>query len=570
MSIINLYSVADKSYFETDICIVGSGPAGWTLAEELRDSRFRILMVESGGLAIDPKAEALNEIENVGTRVHNGRSRVLGGTNGRSMPFDEIDFEQRRWVPLSGWPFGATEMANYVDRAAAHLGSGPYYEKGERRALPKGLRRRPAVDPAHLHQACWETPPVMDFGQILSTRRHSNLRVLVQATVTHLNTDQSGRVIQSVEVTDGNGRRADIHAPVVVLCAGGVENARILLYSNRHDPAGVGNAHDVVGRYLMDHPRDFELLARVDPADADQFRDLFGPHMLDGVRGRHEFSFGFKLSPERQRAEQLLNAAAWPYEVIADSDPFEATIRLARMPRKTAFRDATLVMSQPGMLARGAYARLIQRQRVRRKIERIGFLVSSEQLPDPESRVQLSSRRDWLGLPVSKIDWRINEMEARSQAALAQTIASEFARLGLPRVRLAEWAREGNLSGARFEDGCHPTGTTRMSTDPRKGVVDENCQVHGVEGLFIAGSSVFPTGSHANPTLMILALAVRLADHLRQALAHRIYLVQERRLPSCLTIPDRQRCRCYANLERCRCPFLSEVSYDASKAVSPG
>jgi choline dehydrogenase-like flavoprotein len=520
MIINDLQSITNVSSIETDVCIIGSGPAGGTLAEELRTSDFRILVVESGGHSIEAKTEALNEIENVGAQLHNGRSRVLGGTskrwNGRSMPFDEIDFEQRPWIPLSGWPFRAADIAEYVDRASVHLCSGPYHEQGERRPLPGGLPRHTAVDPDQLHPACWENAPATDFGQVLSTRRNPNLWVLVRATVTHLNTDESGRVIQSVELADSNGQRLNVKARVVVLCAGGMENARILLYSNRRDPAGVGNRYDTVGRYLMDHPRDFELIARVDAEDADRFRNLFGPHMLDGARGRHEFSFGFKLSPVRQRAERLLNAAAWPYEVISDSDPFEAARRLARNSREGLLRDARLLVSQPALLARGAHARLVRRQRVRRKVERIGFLVASEQLPDSDSRVQLSLRKDWLGLPISRIDWRINELEARSQAVLAEKIASEFGRLGLPRVHLAEWVSQGDPAGARFEDGCHPIGTTRMATDPRKGVVDANCRVHGVEGLYIAGSSVFPTGSHANPTLMILALAVRLADHLKE------------------------------------------------------
>lgn len=285
MSIDDLRSVEGTSLLKTDLCLIGSGPAGWAIAEELRHSGLRILMVESGGRSVEPQTAILNEIEDVGTRLHNGRCRVLGGTsntwNGRCMPFDEIDYQERSWVPRSGWPFDAAAMAPYVDRASEHLGSGPYYEGTERRPIPEGLRPRPDIDPTLMHSACWENPAVIDFGRLLTTRRNPNLWVLVRATVTHLNTDESGRTIQSVEVADAGGKRFTVQARAVVLCAGGVENPRILLYSNRLQPAGIGNHHDAVGRYLMDHPRDFELIARVNARDADTFRDLFGPYRLD-------------------------------------------------------------------------------------------------------------------------------------------------------------------------------------------------------------------------------------------------------------------------------------------------
>lgn len=522
MSINDLRTVSDTDLLKTDLCLVGSGPSGWVIAEELRDSGLHILMVESGGRLIDPQAEALNEIEDIGTPLFNGRTRVLGGTskiwNGRCMPFDEIDYEKRPWVTKSGWPFMAEKMAPYVNRASEHLGVGPYYEGITRRPIPEGLRKRPAVEPRLMLSACWEDPAIIDFGFLLTTRQNSNLQVLIRATVTHLNTDATGGRIQSVEVADANGRRLTIQTRAIVLCAGGIENARILLYSNRHHPSGLGNQHDTVGRYLMDHPRDFELIARFDVEYANKFRDLFGPYKLDSSRGRHDFSYGFKLSAALQRSERLLNTGAWPYEIRAENDPFQAIRRLAKGPRRNALHDAGLVMSQAGLIARGLHARLVKRQRVRRKVVGIGFLVSSEQQPNPESRVELGKRLDWLGLPGAKIDWRVGELEARSQAKLAQTIAAEFKCLGLPRVQLAEWVRKERFADAKFVDGCHPMGTTRMAVDARDGVVNANSEVHGVHRLYVAGSSVFPTGSHANPTLMIVALAVRLADHLEKIL----------------------------------------------------
>ena len=257
MSITDLRAIDGGTPIETDLCLVGSGPAGWAIAEELRDSGLRILMLESGGSAVHPDTELLNEIEDVGTPLFNGRTRALGGTShlwaGRCIPFDDIDYEARQWMELSGWPFRADAMTAYVDRAAEHLGAGPYFDGDERRPMPEGLCPRPAVNLSLMRPTWWENPAYINFGRVLTERRNPNLWVLVHATVTHLNTGTSGRRIESVEVTDADGRRLTVRARAVVLCAGGVENPRILLYSNRVNPAGLGNAHGAVGRYLMDH-----------------------------------------------------------------------------------------------------------------------------------------------------------------------------------------------------------------------------------------------------------------------------------------------------------------------------
>jgi choline dehydrogenase-like flavoprotein len=334
----------------------------------------------------------------------------------------------------------------------------------------------------------------------------------VHATATHLDTDASGRHLKSVEIADPEGKRSTVRARAVVLCAGGVENARILLYSNRILPNGVGNTNDVVGRYFMDHPRDPDLTVRFNTSDADRVRAFFGPYRLDGARHRNSFVHGFALSYEMQRRHGLLNCTAWPFEIISADDPILAAKRLAAGPKR-AIRDIGLVVSQPGVVLRALHARLIAGQRARPRIDRIGFLVGSEQSPDPDSRIRLSERRDRLGLPLSRINWRIGAQERASQAMLAQLIATEFQRMGLPRAHLAEWVTSNRHEDAVLVDGCHPIGTTRMSSDPRYGVVDAECQVHGVEGLYVAGSSIFPTGGHANPTLMIVAFAVRRSHH---------------------------------------------------------
>ncbi len=510
----DLRVIDTDSPIDTDVCIVGSGPAGWTIAEELRDSALRILMLESGGLDHEPESEALNEVDSVGAPFQNERDRRLGGTSnlwsGRCVALDDIDYEAREWVPLSGWPFASDTVAGYLDRAREYLGAGACEPGGQRPAI-KATQTRPDVDPDLLRHVCWEDTEPVNFRRRLMASSNANLRVFLHATVTHLTTDSTGTHIESVEVATSLTKRTTVRARSVVLCAGGVENARIMLYSNRITQSGVGNAHDVVGRYFMDHPRDVELLVRFELRDAARVRQMFGPWRLSR---RNVVSYGLALSPKRQRRDALLNCAAWPHEHLAPTDPLEAAKRLVAGPRTEVARDVRHVMSQPFIVVRGLRARLVN-QYVRHKIDRIGFRLSSEQVPDRESRICLSERRDRLGLPISQINWRIGQHEKASQAALAKEIESEFGRLGLPRANLPEWVRDGQYEEAALIDGSHPIGATRMANSPRYGVVNSDCQVHGVEGLYVAGSSIFPTAGHANPTLVIVALAVRLSDHLR-------------------------------------------------------
>jgi choline dehydrogenase-like flavoprotein len=510
---------------------VGSGPAGWTIAEELRNSGLRILILESGGLEREPDADALNQIESVGAPLFNGRDRVLGGTSynwaGRCISLDNIDYEKRPWVPFSGWPFGSETIEPHLDRASQHLGISSY-RPDVNGPLPDSISKPPDFDHLLLRTVWYRfsrdgaNPTPIRFARLFLTHRNPNMRVLVHATVTHLNTGSSGAHLESVEIADPQGKRATVRARAVVLCAGGIENARILLYSNRIISNGVGNTYDIVGRFLMDHPIDPELIVRFDMRDVDRVRALFKPSKLDGAPGRQVFVNGLALSPERQRRDGLLNCAAWPFEIYAEDDPVEAAKRLITGRRAQALRDARLVISQPGMVMRAIHAGLLGSELVRHKIDRIGFRATSEQRPDPDSRIRLSGRRDRLGLPIAEIDWRISTQEKASQAALAQCIAHEFNRLGLPQAYIADWARDGGYEDAVFVDACHPSGATRMAESPRCGVVDAECQVHGVGGLYVAGSSVFPTGGHANPTLMIAALAVRLAHHLRERLSTKV------------------------------------------------
>jgi choline dehydrogenase-like flavoprotein len=536
MPVRDLRAISRDEHLEADFCIVGSGPAGATVALELAHTKARVLLVESGGLKREAGTDMLNEIESVGwPRVMDQwlvRNRMLGGTSntwaGRSAAFDEIDYEPRDWVPHSGWPFKADEMTPYLDRSASRLGLVANIGQTDRGFWNPARRHlsRPLIDEKLLRSCFWQfsrdaTNPnaSVNFGESLRSSGTNNLDVILNATVTHVNTNQAGTAVESIDVRDLDGEARKISSRCIILSAGGTENARLLLASNSLHSCGVGNQRDLVGRFLMDHLKG--TIGSFDPRKTQTLRSWFGQYFIKGPIGNHRTLRGLRLSPEYQRAENLLNGAVFTeeYEFIAPDDPWIAMKRLLR-GKPPALRDAVNVGSNLHLVGQGLFRYLVEKSSLPRKLEKLELRCIVEQQPDPASRVTLSTRADRFGVPLSRIDWKVNEQEQRTIKAIAKVLKTEFERLQIEQPRLEGWITENQDLPEYFQDIAHPTGTTRMSADPASGVVDPQCQVHGVYGLFIAGSSVFPTSGHANPTQMIVALAIRLADRLKNRIVN--------------------------------------------------
>jgi choline dehydrogenase-like flavoprotein len=264
----------------------------------------------------------------------------------------------------------------------------------------------------------------------------------------------------------------------------------------------------------MDHPR--ATLGDFSVGTAEAVQSRFGLFQLKREAKAHFYAYGLALSPELQRKEGLLNCAAFLTEHRAADDPWEAIKRLYARKSDNVLQDTLAIASSPGLVVDGVRHRVLEGRNVPHKLDRLVIDCLVEQVPDRDSRVTLSDQPDPLGIPRARVHWKISELEKRSVMRLAQLFASEVGRIGFAPPVLAGWVRDNRPDQAVFCDVAHPTGTTRMADDPRQGVVDPNCRLHGVEGVYIAGSSVFPTAGHANPTLMIVALALRLADRLKQ------------------------------------------------------
>lgn len=535
MSIVDLRNLEHDITIDADLCIIGSGPAGLSIAKEFAGTNLQVWVLESGGFQEEAETQALYEIESVGVPrlpQTQARNRILGGSThtwfGRSASFNEMDYKPRHWVPFSGWPINSDDLASYLERASHNLGLTPSnYDETLVSAL--GISHSDLqINSSLLRNQFWQYSKVSNqqrepvrFGKdfLSKVRDVPNIHILLHANVTHINTNSEGTKAESVDISTLEHKTGKVRAKAFVLCCGGVENARVLLASNRVLPQGVGNQNDMVGRFLADHPG--TILGEFDTKDVAKVYRYFGNYWAFDERGKHYYNRGFALSQAIQEKEGLLNCAAYVNPEVDFYDPWEAAKRLKARIKKSVkvtnpvYEDILSIFGNPKTLADGTFQQIVKKRPPYSKVNKLELFCLTEQLPDPESRVLLSNQKDALGMPLSKLDWRISDLEKESVHRLSLLVKQEFERLNLPSLRLREWLSCDKSWRPMFKDRYHPSCSTRMSINPKEGVVDINCQVHDVSGLYVAGSSTFPTAGFANPTLMIIAMSIRIADRLK-------------------------------------------------------
>jgi choline dehydrogenase-like flavoprotein len=410
-------------------------------------------------------------------------------------------------------------MMPYIDRSSKYLGLGIGNGITDDRIWALSGHQQPTIelDTDKLIPTFWQfsRDPINQYDRVrfgrLAPDLGSNVTLITNATVLRINATETAAAVESVEFAGVGGRRWTLPASTVVLCAGGIENARLLLSSDNVASQGLGNDKDLVGRFLMDHPRG--TVARFPLKKAKGVLSKFAIFKSHAA-GANLFQPGVRLSPTIQRSEQLLNCATWVDERLAPDDPWDALIHFLRR-EPNARPDVRAMLANSGLLIYGLKEHFISHRALPRKLAEITLEAMCEQPPNPDSRIVLSDRHDRLGMRISRIDWRVTEEEARAMRRVAELMVDQLISMGIEPPVLEEWVRDRAMPPHEIRDVAHPTGTTRMADDPADGVVDAQCQVHSVKGLFIAGSSVFPTAGQANPTQMIVALALRLADTLK-------------------------------------------------------
>ena len=515
----------DREDIETDICIVGAGAAGIAMACELANTRLRVVLMESGDFKFRHWPQLLYRGRNIGLpsfSIAKSRLRQFGGSTtqwaGQCRPLDAIDFEKRDWIPRSGWPLGRDTLDPYYARAHKVCSLGPYdyrpeaWEQVDDGPLP--------VDSTELEARIYQFSQRPDFGIAYceTLTRADNIDVFLNTNLVEIETEAPAREISRLRFVTLSGQKLRVKAKAYVLACGGIENARLLLASNRVAPRGIGNDHDLVGRYFMDHP--FFFMGVFEPAEPRFDRSF---HVIEKY-GALQVNAAFGLTERRQREERLNGASVYFIRRARSkslgsyfSPGGVAFARLVEIVRHSELPDGRLLQDLAGTVTGiGAVIATVLKQ-AREAIRPDPVLVlraTIEPTPRADSRVMLDRARDRLGMPRANVDWRVSADDRRGLDRLLDCMRTEMPSMGLGRI-VEDANRNSDGWHASMSGGKHHIGTTRMHVDPRQGVVNPDCRVHGISNLFVAGSSVFPTAGYVNPTLTIVALALRLADHLK-------------------------------------------------------
>ena len=540
--IIDARSLTPDDVLETQVCIIGAGPSGITLAVEFANQNFQVCLVESGGIDCDSDTQSLSEGVVVGDPYPDlkaGRRRQFGGfshcweaQNGykeygwRCLPFDQIDFEQRDWLPYSGWPFTKADLDPFYERAHRVCKAGPYTYKVEDWEEGKAVRLPFKSDriTSSMSQFAPRAPFTHEHRETINESK--NITTLLYANVVEIETDETAQTVTRLRIACLSNKQIWLKAKIVILATGGIENARLLLASNRQQPSGLGNQNDLVGRFFMERPI---LSCQLIPFDRKLF-DLTDLYDIYNVKGTPVMA-RIHLTEEVLRRERLLNNGT---QMFPRAKPRQREATLALRSLLAAIRNGKpsqdwfehLKVALKGVdyiVAAGFWGAVRKLPSLRRgdwsylpnekqRFSEFEIFYQLEQAPDPNNRVLLSSQSDRLGQPKVEVHWRLNPIDIENALRVQEIWAEEFAKAGFGEL---QFPRAGEPLKFEKEVMYHHMGTTRMHVDPKQGVVDANCQVHGISNLFIAGSSVFPTAGYANPTLTIIALSIKLADHVK-------------------------------------------------------
>jgi choline dehydrogenase-like flavoprotein len=563
---IDARTVADGEIIQTDICIIGAGAAGITLARQFSDQPFRVIVLESGDIKADSATQSLYAGKSTGLPYYPldaARLRMFGGTTNHwgatCRPFSPFDFEMRDWIPNSGWPIKKDDVQPYYDHARTVCGVGsPDWNLADwqrRDGLPilplEGGRvgsRVAQVVPAAERSFAKHYRDDIDHAP--------NVTTYLNANVTEIVTNDAANTVTELRVACLSGTKFSVKAHTFILAAGGMENPRILLYSNRQQTTGLGNQNDLVGRFFMEHPR---LEAGVIiPADRQLEVGFYETHSVSNTR-----LLGYLgLTDETIRKEKLVDIQvrmtpvySAAYRESHKTAEVESLRYLVQKLRRRELPDdfgihvsnvvddlltaqdsfltaAPLPVPKPRALRKLLGASPAEREHLlpmlfgdiafvaneqiysNTPIDHVRLSTRIDPVPNPDSRITLGSERDPLGLPRIEFHWQLSPLDKYSVRRTLEIMGAELGSAGLGRLQITlddddtTWPKD-------TRGGWHHMGTTRMSDDPKRGVVDRNCQVHGISNLFIAGSSVFPTGGSGTPTMLLVSLALRLADHIK-------------------------------------------------------
>lgn len=497
-----------------DVCIVGAGAAGITLARKLASSGLRVCLMEGGGFDFSEVSQAVYQGDNLGEEydpLHISRLRFFGGSTnhwgGWTRPLDEADFQRRDWISNSGWPINAADLSDYYAETADILELGPH--QYDAAYWEKEAGRRLAIDAGDISSRVFRFSTPTRFGTRYRQAINDSQAIycFLNANLTDIGFNEKGDVVKQATFMTENNRRIHVQCRALVLAAGGIENARLMLALNRRHATGIGNVNGLVGRYFSDHSGLWAgLVALSNPKRDLSFYTLHTP-FIRSTTHQPRIVASLSLNAETQARNALPNFTAFlmpsnPGVTLSD-DVSEGLACFSDVQRLITHQAAA---SRYGM---ASWSPLMSSASLHH------LIINAEQVPNPESRVTLSMHKDRYGMPRGALDWRFTEQDRALHTRITAAMGQAFGAAGLGRLlrpRSYDWPPEWR------EFGRHHMGTTRMASSAADGVVDRDCKVFGQNNLYVAGSSVFPTYGYAQPTFTLVALSLRLADHLYRIL----------------------------------------------------
>ncbi|WP_370480028.1 FAD-dependent oxidoreductase [Tamlana flava] len=501
----------DHTNIEGDICIVGSGAAGISFALEWINTPYKVILLEGGGFEYDNQVQNLYAGKNTGQRYYPLRSSRLhyfGGTTnhwaGMCSPYDPIDFKKRDWVPHSGWPITRLDLDPFYARANKVLELGPYRYDIEYLKEVRPNKETLPLDEGVVWNKMWQFSPPTRFNKkyrddIVNAK---NIHLYTYANLTNIIANDSINSIDKLELKNHANKTHNVKAKHYVLACGAIQNARMLLASNKQANKGLGNQNDLVGRYFMEH---LEVISAQMFLKKPFAMDLYGFDPKSWTTPRAEIG----LTEEIQEKHQILNGTISftpmaltksqkpMIDVWTSDDPLESEKKLYEN-----FED---------------YDKIDRSVKNPYETNVFELFTRMEQAPNPNSRITLDSEKDELGVQRAKLHWDLTELDKHSMRKIYEIFGEAVGKSGIGRVKMYDFLWKANNSEMlkTLGGGWHHMGTTKMHDDPKQGVVDANCKIHGLSNLFIAGSGCCSTAGAPNPTLNLVALSLRLSDHLK-------------------------------------------------------
>lgn len=470
-----------------DVCLCGAGPAGITVARALSKRGKKVAILEAGGFEYSELSQDIYKGQSVGLQYGNwvqmARLRYFGGTSnhwsGRCSYFDSVDFEQRSYLGLPGWPISREELLRHFDVACNILDVSKKEFKRSQADTWKGDDfRRSAFD---------LSPPTRFSSKYLQELKDSsNIDVYINANLTDINLSKDLDAVISFEAQNYSKHKFVFSANNYVLAMGAIENARLLLACNKQISSGIGNQNDMVGRCFMEH-----------------FNVEIGKFVAESSTVWNQNSLQLNPSEALIRKLQIGNA-------VLAFDRNAEPVSYGRLKElKQKIREE---------ICQSEFVTDLSKKVVDFNCPGDGVITSMiEQTPNLQSRVLLDTEKDMFGMRRVKLDWQVNANDIKTIRTLGVEVAKEMARVGVARVQLKDFMLDKNKDIADFGQHAHQMGTTRMSEDPKFGVVDKNSKIHGYKNIFVSGSSVFSTGGGCNPTMNLVMLAARLGEYLNKA-----------------------------------------------------